>query len=67
MTRQQIKQWYIDHLGIASRLVYNLDSGYKIAYENGDSYEYKIIKWTVREKITQAFINGSLVYEYVQH
>lgn len=59
MTKQELENWIATHLSMRRRIVYNLDSGYKLEFENGDTYEYSYTDpdYFHRETITR--INGT--------
>lgn len=40
MTLSDISAWCNDHVMMPSRVVYNSESGNKVVFDNGDSYEY---------------------------
>lgn len=63
MNRTQIKKWVSDHVGQPHRLIYNDLSGYKYQYENGDTYEVRVINDspTGLHWHTKTIINGQEV------
>lgn len=61
MNRTQVKKWVADHIGQPHRRVYNDLSGYKYQYQNGDTYEVKVIYTSSINWYTQIIINGQEV------
>lgn len=65
MTLSDISAWCNDHVMMPSRVVYNSESGNKVVFDNGDSYEYQEREKGMFEKVCKYFINGELVNETV--
>ena len=65
MTLSDITRWCNDHVMLPSKVVYNTESGNKIVFDNGDSYEYQEHEKGMFKKVCKYFINGNLVNETV--
>ena len=65
MSKNYIRTWISAHNGMRKTLLYNTDNYTKYLYDNGDTYEQKIMLWTVNRKVIRTYINGLFVSEYV--
>lgn len=65
MSKNYIRAWINAHNGMKKTLLYNTDNYTKYLYDNGDTYEQKIMLWTVNRKVIRTYINGLFVSEYV--
>lgn len=61
MTKKEVDVWCIKRLTKPHRLVHNEDNYAKYVWDNGDTYEFKIVSWTASHKESHIFINGELV------
>lgn len=60
MTAAEIKTWVYNHINMKNRLVYNTENGYKMQFENGDTYEYSSTKQDYFRELVTIRINGKL-------
>lgn len=65
MSKNYIRAWIAAHNGMRKVLLYNTDNYTKYLYDNGDTYEQKVMLWTVNKKVIRTYINGLFVSEYV--
>lgn len=65
MTRDEVFKWCEERAAMPRQTVYNTENGHKERYSNGDTYDFKYIKYDIREKVSQIFINGAMVLEQV--
>lgn len=65
MTKYELKAWAAAALKTPHRVIYSDDNGYKMQFDNGDTYESRVTLWTTSHKITQFYINGIHVYTSV--
>ena len=65
MTREQLNQWFIDHLFIENTRTMIADNTskvhYKVEYVNGDSYEFKAESPTIWREYCTTWINNKIV------
>lgn len=65
-TKAEIQAWIEKYYTLENKpeMLYNLDSGYKLKFKDGQTYEYK---WLRKEPydgidVHETWINGELVY-----
>lgn len=62
-TAENLMIWINDHVTLANRFVYNLDTAYKKVWENGDTYEFKFVVYGISIKKYEVYVNGVLAME----
>ena len=63
MTMKQVEEWCYKHRLMKCSLEYNRDSGTKMVFENGDTYEFMYTDMQQLFKPYQIKINGEIVYQ----
>ena len=63
MNKSEVENWIINHIGLNKRMTYNTDNYTCYVWENGETYEYKVVRWEASYKHTQIFINKQLVID----
>lgn len=62
-TAENLMIWINDHVVLANRFVYNVETGYKKVWGNGDTYEFKFTVYGISIKKYEIYVNGTLAME----
>ncbi len=58
MTERAVKKWIDEHIKLSYSFIYNTAYSYKIQFDNGETYEYRVLAWNKKRKAFEVFING---------
>lgn len=61
MTAAEIKAWVYSHIDMRNNILYNTENGYKMQFENGDTYEYSSKEKDYFRELITIRINGEIV------
>ena len=64
MPSEKIRTWCDEHINIKHTLI-PTERGFKVEFENGETYEYRVAEWGRKRRRTQVYINGNLEGENI--